>query len=105
MGESFGAVVSAAVALRCPELLAGVVLVNPATAYSQRPGLQDDCAILRRIPAPLFKVAMFATVGWKSFDTVFISTILQVSIPTERSAYCHHPPYSTHARVHKLQQQ
>ncbi len=74
MGESFGGVVAAAVALRSPSLVSGLILVNPATAFSQRPALQADAAALERVPAPLFGAACWALLGRKTFDAAFLLT-------------------------------
>ena len=77
MGESYGAVVAAAVAMREPSLVDGLILVNPATAYSQRPQLQADATKLRAVPTPLFPAASFALLGRKTFDLGFLATAVK----------------------------
>jgi len=84
MGESFGAVVAAAAAMREPALVSGLILINPATAYSQRPRLQADAAILRSLPAPVFPAASFALMGRKTFDLNFLGTAFK-DLVVERS--------------------
>ena len=77
MGESYGAVVAAAVALREPSLVDGLILVNPASAFSQRPELQVDAARLRAVPEPFFPAASFALLGRKTFDVGFLATAVK----------------------------
>ena len=74
MGESYGAVVATAAALREPSLVTGLILVNPATAFSNRPQLQADAALLKTVPEPLFPAASFALLGRKTFDLNFLGT-------------------------------
>ena len=68
---------AAAAALREPALVAGLILVNPATAFGQRPGLQADAAKLRSVPAPLFAAASFALLGRKTFDLGFVANAVK----------------------------
>jgi len=79
MGESFGAVVAAAVALREPSLITGVLLVNSATAYSVRPALQADARLLcaDTLPDFLFPAACFALLGLKTFDIGFVTAAIK----------------------------
>lgn len=72
MGESYGGVIAAAAALREPTLLEGLVLVNPATAYSHRPRLRADATILKSVPTALFPAACALILGRKSFDVDFL---------------------------------
>lgn len=83
MGESYGGVVAAGVALRRPELVSGLVLVNPATAYSVLPETQRSVATLqslRRAPEPVFSAASFALLGRKVFDLGFVATALRETL-------------------------
>ena len=79
MGESFGGLVAAGVALRHPTLVAALVLVNPATAVSVMPDLQADVQWIRSgaVPDPLLPVALFAKVGRKTFDADFLITAVR----------------------------
>ena len=77
MGESYGAVVAAAAAVREPSLVSGLILVNPATAFSQKPALQREAALLRAVPAALFVPASFAILGRKTFDLGFLATAVK----------------------------
>jgi len=77
MGESYGAVVAAAVALREPALVGGLVLVNPASAFSQMPSLQADAETLSRVPEVFFTAASFALLGRKTFDVGFITAAVK----------------------------
>lgn len=72
MGESYGAVVAAAAALKAPDSVSGLILVNPATAFSKMPALQRDAALLRSVPEAIFPAASFALLGRKTFDIGFI---------------------------------
>ena len=74
MGESMGGVVAAGLALRYPQLVSGLILVNPATALSAMPELQEDLDWMKttRIPEPLFPLALFAKIGRKVFDSDFV---------------------------------
>ena len=75
MGESYGGVVASGLAARHPELVSGLVLVNPATALSVLPELRDDVRWVRfgGIPDALMDLALFAKVGRKTFDTAFLA--------------------------------
>ena len=77
MGESYGGVVAAAVALRAPSLLAGLILVNSATAFGHRPQLQADALILAKVPEWLFSAACFVLLGRKTFDLGFVTSALR----------------------------
>lgn len=79
MGESMGGVVVAGVAIRHPELVSGLILINPATSLSVMPDLQEDMRWIldSSIPEPLFPLALFAKIGWKTFDADLIAGALK----------------------------
>ncbi|KOO25784.1 tRNA-splicing endonuclease positive effector [Chrysochromulina tobinii] len=79
MGESMGGVVAAGVAMQHPELVSGLILVNPATALSVMPDLQSDVRWMRhgRIPEALFPLALFLKVGYKTFDANLFSSAVR----------------------------
>lgn len=79
MGESYGGVVAAGVALRHPDLVSGLILVNPATALSVMPELQEDIKTMRfgNVPDPLFTPVLFAKVGFKTLDSRFVTTAVR----------------------------
>lgn len=74
MGESYGGLVAAAVALRYPDLLSGLILVNPATAVSTMPELQEDIrwVLSGSVPDLLVPAVMLVKVGRKAFDTALL---------------------------------
>ena len=76
IGESYGGVIAAGVALRHPELVRGLILVNPATAVSVMPELQEDIKMMRfgNVPDVLYPFVLFAKVGRKTFDNGFLAT-------------------------------
>mmetsp|Transcript_9492 Transcript_9492/g.30967 ORF Transcript_9492/g.30967 Transcript_9492/m.30967 type:complete len:133 (-) Transcript_9492:66-464(-) len=77
MGESYGGVVAASAALREPSLVSSLVLVNPASAFSEMPSLQADARTLSKVPQALFPAASFALLGRKTFDAGFVATAVR----------------------------
>jgi len=79
MGESYGGLVAAGVALRYPDLVSGLILVNPATAVSTLPELQEDIKWIRfgNIPDALVPYAVLQKAGLKTFDSEFFVTALR----------------------------
>jgi pimeloyl-ACP methyl ester carboxylesterase len=79
MGESYGGVIAAGVALAHPNLVRGLILVNPATAVSVMPELQEDIRYLRSgsIPDALLPLVLFVKVGSKTFDLGFVATAVR----------------------------
>ena len=75
MGESYGGIIASGLAARHPELVSGLVLVNPATALSVMPELRDDVRWIRfgGVPDSLLNLALFAKVGRKTFDSTFLA--------------------------------
>ena len=76
MGESYGGVIAAGVALRHADLVSGLILVNPATSVSVMPQLQQDIDVMRfgSVPDALYPLVLFAKVGRKTFDSGFVAT-------------------------------
>ena len=79
MGESYGGVIAAGVALRHADLVSGLILVNPATSVSVMPALQQDIETMRfgDVPDALYALVLLAKVGRKTFDGAFLATAVQ----------------------------
>ena len=79
MGESYGGVIAAGVALRHADLVSGLILVNPATSVSVMPELQEDIGTMRfgNVPDALYPLALFGKVGRKTFDVGFLAAALK----------------------------
>jgi pimeloyl-ACP methyl ester carboxylesterase len=79
MGESYGGVIAAGVALRHADLVSGLILVNPATSVSVMPALQQDIETMRfgNVPEALYALVLFAKVGRKTFDGAFLATAVK----------------------------
>ena len=79
MGESYGGVIAAGVAIRHAELVRGLILVNPATSVSVMPELQEDIKVMRfgNVPEALYPFVLFAKVGKKTFDSGFLATAVR----------------------------
>ncbi|HIK10901.1 MAG TPA: alpha/beta fold hydrolase [Oscillatoriaceae cyanobacterium M33_DOE_052] len=57
-GESFGGCLALKVALRAPELIDRLILVNPATCFNQRPWLQWGSHLTGWLPPPLYTISV-----------------------------------------------
>lgn len=79
MGESYGGVIAAGVALRHADLVSGLILVNPATSVSVMPALQQDIETMRfgNVPDALYALVLLAKVGRKTFDGAFLATAVK----------------------------
>lgn len=79
MGESYGGVIAAGVALRHADLVSGLILVNPATSVSVMPALQQDIETMRfgNVPDALYALVLLAKVGRKTFDAAFLATAVK----------------------------
>ena len=79
MGESYGGVIAAGVALRHADLVSGLILVNPATSVSVMPALQQDIETMRfgDVPDALYALVLLAKVGRKTFDAAFLATAVK----------------------------
>ena len=79
MGESYGGVIAAGVALRHADLVSGLILVNPATSVSVMPALQQDIETMRfgDVPDALYALVLLAKVGRKTFDGAFLATAVK----------------------------
>lgn len=65
VAESFGACLALRLALKCPQAISNLVLINSATAFNSAlaglPALAGQTGLLSVFPEPLFKVAQVST--------------------------------------------
>lgn len=58
-GESFGACLAMQVAMRAPELIDRVILVNPASSMRHQPLIQWGSSLTQWVPTPLYSMSVY----------------------------------------------
>lgn len=77
-GESFGGCLALKVALRSPELVDRLILVNPASSLSQRPYLYWGASLTRCVPEPFYRTCALVLLP-------FLSSISRIAVEDRRA--------------------